>query len=267
MVGLVVAAVVLVIIMLIFVFILFRNIMKRIDENAKKYFVNKMQDYDYIVEKKQKRLDELNSEIETIKAENRNILAKVDDEQPVAQNNIVNHVSNDEMVNQSINVDINVPEYRDIQFFDNYKEVKKVFTVDNEKIIRKFIEDHKNTNEEKEYKALKKLSKKFDSDSLYSCLTLSPEEQIKVLDEVLTDKEKKLVHYDSMIKKEKFTIKDFVNIVKDRMQQIEPTIYIYVNGVNDNYDFIDNNIITKQYVNMSEGIIIKYRNKVYDYSI
>ena len=33
------------------------------------------------------------------------------------------------------------------------------------------------------------------------------------------------------------------------------------------YNEIDSNIVTKEYSNMSEGIIIKYRNKIYDYSI
>ena len=74
MTNLIIAAVVLIVIMLVFIFILFKNIIKRMDENSKKYFVNKMQDYDYILEEKQAKLEEIKSEISEIKAENRNIL-------------------------------------------------------------------------------------------------------------------------------------------------------------------------------------------------
>ena len=69
MTNLIIAAVVLIVIMLVFIFILFKNIIKRMDENAKKYFVNKMQDYDYILEEKQAKLEEIKSEISEIKAE------------------------------------------------------------------------------------------------------------------------------------------------------------------------------------------------------
>ena len=64
MTKLIIAAVILIVIMLVFIFILFKNIIKKMDENAKKYFVNKMQDYDYILEEKQAKLEEIKEEIE-----------------------------------------------------------------------------------------------------------------------------------------------------------------------------------------------------------
>ncbi len=74
MTNLIIAAVILIVIMLVFIFILFKNIIKKMDDNAKKYFVNKMQDYDYILEEKQAKLEEIKNEIDEIKSENRNIL-------------------------------------------------------------------------------------------------------------------------------------------------------------------------------------------------
>ena len=79
MIGLIVTSIILVIIMLVFVFILFKNIIKRIDDNAKTYFVNKMKNYDYILEEKQDNLKKLTEEIEAVKAENENIIKKIDD--------------------------------------------------------------------------------------------------------------------------------------------------------------------------------------------
>ncbi len=154
-----------------------------------------------------------------------------------------------------------------MQFFNNYKEVRKVFTVNNEKIIKEFIEEHKNLKEEKEYKSLAKLREKFDEDTIYGCLTLSKDDQISILKEVLTATEKKLVKFEELISNPKFTVEDLIKYIDDRMEQIDPTICIYTSMPDKKYEKIDSNIVTKLYNNMSEGIIIKYRNKIYDYSI
>ena len=96
---------------------------------------------------------------------------------------------------------------------------------------------------------------------------MSSQDQIEILNESLTEAEKKLIKFKEMIEKKNFTIKDLIKYIDDRTEEIEPTIYIYTNIVDNRYNLIDSNIVTKQYSNMSEGIIIKYRNKIYDYSI
>lgn len=259
MIELIVVAVILIVIMLVFVFILFKNIMKSMNENAKKYFVNKLQDYDYILEEKQTKLEEIRAEINEVE-EHKNILENTEDIE-------VEKTAKIEEKPKEIKYDLKTPEYRETQFFNNYKEVKKIFSVDNEKIIKEFIGQHRNEKENKEYKALKKLREKFDQDAIYGCLTLDSSDQIEILDEVLTVTEKKLVKFDDLASDNKFTIKNFIKSIEQRMEKLEPTIYIYTNGLDKRYDLIDNNIIMKQYNNMSEGIIIKYRNKIYDYSI
>ena len=279
MTNLIIAAVILIVIMLIFIFILFKNIIKRMDENAKKYFVNKMQDYDYILEEKQEKLEEIKTKIDEIEREHKNII-KGDEEyldlddktRKNAEEYREEDLDTDEMpirkvAKEEIKYNLNVPNYRETQFFNNYKEVRKVFTINNEKIIKEFIAEHKNLKEEKEYKSLAKLRKKFDEDTIYGCLTLSKNDQISVLKETLTPTEKKLVNFDELILKNNFTTEDLIEYIDLRMEKIDPTICIYTNVLDKKYEQIDSNIITKEYSNMSEGIIIKYRNKIYDYSI
>ena len=279
MTNLIIAAVILIAIMLVFIFILFKNIIKRMDENAKKYFVNKMQDYDYILEEKQEKLEEIKTKIDEIEREHKNII-KGDEEyldlddktRKNAEEYREEDLDTDEMpirkvAKEEIKYNLNVPNYRETQFFNNYKEVRKVFTINNEKIIKEFIAEHKNLKEEKEYKSLAKLRKKFDEDTIYGCLTLSKNDQISVLKETLTPTEKKLVNFDELILKNNFTTEDLIEYIDLRMEKIDPTICIYTNVLDKKYEQIDSNIITKEYSNMSEGIIIKYRNKIYDYSI
>ena len=237
MVKLIVAAVILIIIMLVFVFILFKNIIKRIDENAKKYFVNKMQSYDYILVEKQMKLEEIKNEIEEVKSENKNILKakegyeESDDSYMFEKNertkNNEEQESSEDNRNQ-LKYNLKEPEYRDTQFFNNYKEIKKIFTVNNEQIIRDFIEKHKNAKEEKEYRVLKKIKEQFNDEAVYGCLTLSIDSQKELLKEVLKEQEKKVINLDKLLKKETFNIKDLIKYIDERMEQIEPTIYIYM---------------------------------------
>jgi competence protein ComGC len=260
MIELIIVAVILILIMLVFVFVLFKNILEKMEENAKKYFVNKMQAYDYILEENREELRKIKSEMAYAKEQNSNIVKTEDDiEEKKQKKNLFE--------SETVKYNLDVPEYRETQFFNNYKEVKKVFAVNNEKIIKDFIAEHKNPKEEKEYKALKKVRDKFSNQTIYEFLTLSNEEQIKILDEGLTDTEKKLVNLNKYTKNKSFNIRKFIKSIDNRMEQIEPTIYVYSSNTNDHFEEIDKNIVSKKYNNMSEGIIIKYRNRIYDYSI
>ena len=70
-----------------------------------------------------------------------------------------------------------------------------------------------------------------------------------------------------MVKDEDFNIETLIKYIDEKREKIDPTIYIYTNSLDSKYETIDKNIVVRQYSNMSEGIIIKYRNKIYDYSI
>ena len=278
MTSLVIAAVILIVIMLAFIFILFRNIIRRMDDNAKKYFVNKMQGYDYILEEKQDKLEKIKAEITQLEESNKNILKSTDDDEEFneeihkSEKHQKKYEKDEDILlrrekNEQINYNLNVPDYRETQFFNNYKEVRQAFTINNEKIIKDFIAKHKNLKEEKEYKALKKLRGKFDQDTIYGCLTLDKKEQKELLEEALTVTEKKLVKLKELSEYPNFSVETLVKYIDDRTEEIDPTVYIYTNVLDKKYEDIDKNIVNKQYNNMSEGIIIKYRNKIYDYSI
>ena len=278
MTSLVIAAVILIVIMLAFIFILFRNIIRRMDDNAKKYFVNKMQGYDYILEEKQDKLEKIKAEITQLEESNKNILKSTDDDEEFneeihkSEKHQKKYEKDEDILlrretNEQINYNLNVPDYRETQFFNNYKEVRQAFTINNEKIIKDFIAKHKNLKEEKEYKALKKLRGKFDQNTIYGCLTLDKKEQKEVLEEALTATEKKLVKLKELSEYPDFSVETLVKYIDDRTEEIDPTVYIYTNVLDKKYEDIDKNIVNKQYNNMSEGIIIKYRNKIYDYSI
>ena len=51
------------------------------------------------------------------------------------------------------------------------------------------------------------------------------------------------------------------------MKKTDPTIYVYVGQEDLNYNYLGKNVKTRFYKNMSEGVIIHFKGKMYDYSI
>lgn len=250
----IIPAVIIIVIMYLFIFIVFKNIIKRIDENGKLYFIDKVQDYDYIIKDKIEKLNELKEEVKELEKHKEELENVTDDVK--------------EVQNIEISYDLSVPKYREDIFFYNYKELKKNFSFNNENIIRDFVKQHKNTKEEKEYNILKQVKKKFNYDSIYQMLTLPLEDQVRVIKEVITDEEKEYIDIDKIISETKnFDIEKFLLYIEKRMEKVDPIIYVYVTQYSVSYNSIDPNIRTLYYKNMSEGIIIQYRNKIYDYSI
>ena len=88
-----------------------------------------------------------------------------------------------------------------------------------------------------------------------------------MVESVLTKKNKSYV--EPIIKTIKnFNVLEMLDKIKERMDKISPTIYVYVSGdSNKNYDYLSSKIKTQLYKNMSKGIIIEYKDKLYDYSI
>lgn len=87
-----------------------------------------------------------------------------------------------------------------------------------------------------------------------------------MVESVLNEKNKKYV--EPIVKTIKnFNVLEMLDKIKERMDKISPTIYVYVGGDNKNYDYLSSKVKTKLFKNMSKGIIIEYKDKLYDYSI
>lgn len=258
MIDIVISATIIVLIMLLFVFVLLKNIISRIGQNAKKYFVNKLEEYDYIVEEKEKQIDELTEEIKIL-LKNK---AELD-----RYKMITLPKRKREMPKQQI-YNLKVPKYREENFFYNYKELKQKFDFDKEELIKEFIKEHQSKKHERDYKTLCNFRKKFDKEAIYQMMTLPGEEQINLLNMILTDSEKKIINIHNIVEDNKsFTILGLFEKIDKMIIEIDPTINVYVSKYDKNYDYIDPYVKTNHYPNMSEGIIIEYKGKRYDFSI
>ena len=384
--NLVIPSVVIILLMFIMAFLIFKNIVKRLDVNTKKYFVEKMQEYEYLLKEKQTELENLKNQVnkyendissieDTLKvlknkkhqSYDNNMLANYvpfdhnklhdrnderilfdrpfykgkegyvediendDDEDndytnggASKKNNVSensedsNNSGNEEDLENEDAVDsdydmndirknkkpkyidendyrnmqlnmlsdknssddnqegkstellnyIRLPEYKEDSFFYNYKRLKKEFYFDNENLLRAFIKKQVNSNDNKIYNDLMKIKRNFDNNAVYQLITLSSENQKKIISEVLSDEEKELIKFNEKFKNsKKFSTIDFLNYLKELIKKYDPIVYVYVSRSDKSYDYVGKNVKTIYYSNMSEGIIIKYKNRIYDYSI
>ena len=384
--NLVIPSVVIILLMFIMAFLIFKNIVKRLDVNTKKYFVEKMQEYEYLLKEKQTELENLKNQVnkyendissieDTLKvlknkkhqSYDNNMLANYvpfdhnklhdrnderilfdrpfykgkegyvediendDDEDndytnggASKKNNVSdnsedsNNSGNEEDLENEDAVDsdydmndirknkkpkyidendyrnmqlnmlsdknssddnqegkstellnyIRLPEYKEDSFFYNYKRLKKEFYFDNENLLRAFIKKQVNSNDNKIYNDLMKIKRNFDNNAVYQLITLSSENQKKIISEVLSDEEKELIKFNEKFKNsKKFSTIDFLNYLKELIKKYDPIVYVYVSRSDKSYDYVGKKVKTMYYSNMSEGIIIKYKNRIYDYSI
>lgn len=251
---LIIPAVIIVLIMFIFTFFMFKNLVKRINDSTKKYFLDKLQDFDYIIAEKEKEIEILSEQIK-----------RLNEAKEHGENGEIVEIPEIKKPDEKIVYDIPTPEFREAGFFKNYKGLNKEFDVDEEKILKDFIKVHEK-DDTTEYKELSAFSKLFTQNAIYESLTLTPEEQLVLVESVLNEKNKKYV--EPIVKTIKnFNVLEMLDKIKERMDKISPTIYVYVGGDNKNYDYLSSKVKTKLFKNMSKGIIIEYKDKLYDYSI
>ena len=188
---LIIPAVVIVLIMFIFTFFMFKNLVKRINNSTKKYFLDKLQDFDYIIAEKEKEIEILSEQIK-----------RLNEAKQQGENGEIVEIPETKNPEEKIVYDIPTPEFREAGFFKNYKGLNKEFDVDEEKILKDFIKIHEK-DDTTEYKELSAFSKLFTQNAIYESLTLTPEEQLVLVESVLNEKNKKYV--EPIVK----TIKNF----------------------------------------------------------
>lgn len=242
-----------IIICLVLVAILFfalRSTVKRIDYNTKKYFIDKLQDYDYLIDEKKKILNELNEKIE----ENKKVLS----------NDVKSNENSVKKESFEYYEDLDVPKYMDENLFKKYKKIKEKFSLDKEKIIKDFINKIK-LNENSDYNILVKIRNKFTKNTIYEIMKLRKDGQKKYIKNILSDEE--LVLIKKYMDLEDIKINNLILKLDTLIDKNDPNIYVYVGEKGKKYDYISPLIKTLYDEDINEGIKINYRGVLYDYSL
>ena len=225
-----------------------KNAVKQVDEKSKSYFIDKLQEYDYLIDEKEKRLSQLEDELEKRK------------------NGLKDNLLSDG--NPSYDFDPSIIDlltetsYLDKNIFEINKKVEEKFIINYEDLIKDFLSNIKENNK---YNFALKLRNKFTPEEIYKIELMLPEERNNYLKEYLTPEEYKV--YEIYLSSNKFNMEDFIDYLNRIIELNDPTVTILVPNSKTNYDYIDKKIKTKVSESIYKGIKIQYKNKIYDFSL
>lgn len=230
-------------------FLILRKTVKKINAQTKMYFVDKSQEYDYLINEKVEKLKELDKELKDRE------IGKEDKSGGVNNNNLEFDFNIIDLFNNT--------EYQDKNIFELNKKIDEKFNVDVDSLINKFLSF---VNDDSEYLFCKKLKDKFTSDIIYSLKILTVEDLDKEMKKILDDREYKLYELYKNIN-ENSNIEGFIDYINELVDLNNPGIIIYVGDKSVNYDHLSEYIKTVYVPEIYKGIKIKYHNKIYDYSL
>lgn len=239
---------VVIILLVVAMSLVLKNAVKTIDDKSKSYFVDKLKEYDYLIDEKEKKLSELESELEKRK----NGL----------KDNIGQEGKPSYDFDSSIIDLLTETSYLDKNIFEINKRIEEKFIINYEDLIRDFLSNIKDDNK---FDFCLALRGKFTPDEIYKIEIMLPEEREEYLKEFLS-KEEYMV-YEIFISSNKFNMEDFIDYLNRLIELNDPTVTVLVPSKNMNFNYIDNKIKTKVSASIYRGIKILYRNKVYDFSL
>ncbi len=230
-------------------FLILKKTVKKINTQTKLYFVDKSQEYDYLINEKVEKLKELDEELK---------------EKEIKKENKVEGVNNNNFEFDFNIIDLfNNTEYKDKNIFELNKKIDEKFNVDTDNLIKKFLSF---AGDDSEYLFCKELKDKFTSDIIYSLKILSDKELDDRVRELLDDKEYELYRLYMDIN-ENASIDGFVDYINELEDLNNPCIVVYVGDKSVNYDHLSKYIKTVYVSDIYKGVKIKYHNKIYDYSL
>lgn len=230
-------------------FIVLKSTVKKINSQTKLYFVDKAQEYDYMIDKKLDKLSKINQELKEKE------LNKEETNDSINSNNYEFDYKIIDMLNKT--------KYQDKNIFEINKLIDESFDIDYVGILKEFL---KNIDNDESYNFAINLRNKFNSDTIYKLKILSELEQMELLKKNLNEKE--LQVYKAYLKlNNKHDIDNFIDYLNELVDLNNPNITVYVGNKTENYDHLSKYIKTIYSKDIYKGIKIIYKNKIYDYSL
>ena len=239
---------VVIILLVVVMSLILKNAVKQVDDKSKSYFVDKLKEYDYLIDEKEKKLSELESELEKRK-------------NGLKENSLSDTSPNYDFDTSIIDL-LTETNYLDKNIFEINKKIEQKFIINYEDLIKDFLS---NIKDENKYDFCVKLRNRFTPDEIYNIELMLPEERNKYLKQELTKEEYKV--YEIYLSSNRFNMEDFIDYLNRLIELNDPTVTILVSSNKENYDYIDKKIKTKVSNSIYKGIKILYRNKVYDFSL
>lgn len=227
----------------IILFIALKKLINTINDDSKEYYFKKIQELD-------SKIDEKNSSI------------------PSNKENIKDEIENNSTQNVNYGLDqklldvINSSDYQNENPLQVAMKVDEIFQIDEEKVIKDFLANIK-VNED--FETYQMLLDRFSPNLIYKLKMLDKDNQIKQITKMISDKE--YVVFKSYIDSRKFKLDKFLLDLSMLIERNTPYIEIITGNKRKNYNYLSNYIKTVYSSDVYKGIIIKYQNQIFDYSI
>lgn len=239
-----------VICLLVFVmFLILKKTVKTINTQTKLYFVDKLQEYDYLINEKEEKLNQIDKEIKEKESKKEENTPKIDKNNYEFDYNIINLFNN--------------TKYQDKNIFELNKKIDEKFNIDYVSLLNKFLS---NISENNQYAFCMNIKNKFTSNVIYSLKVLSDFEFEEKIKDMLEINEYKIYRLYKETNKDG-DIDGFIDYLNELIDLNNPNIIVYVGDKAQNYDYLSKYIKTVYSSDIYKGIKIMYQNKIYDYSL
>lgn len=154
--------------------------------------------------------------------------------------------------------------YKNADFKEDYKAVKENMDFSKQDIIRDVISGEEESDETS---AVVELVRDFDFETIYQLSTLQSDEQKEVLKASLSEGQLDILNEYLSSKVEAFSCIDFFDYVTQLAKRQDPNFYVKTGWSNDSFEHLGDNVVTVHDRDITEGLKIVHKDKLYDYSI
>lgn len=236
-------------ILVLFMFFILKGTVKKINSQTKLYFVDKLQEYDYLINQKEERLNQINQEIKEKE------LKREDRDTSTGQKSY-------EFDYQIIDL-LNKTQYQNKNVFEISKKIDEKFNIDYVALLTQFLTC---VVDDGTYQFCVNLRNKFTSDEIYQLKVMDVSERNSYMKKFLSEQEYQI--YQLYLKlNEKADVDEFIDYLNELIDLNNPNVLVYVGSKNENYDYLSKYITTIYSKDIYKGIKIIYRKKIYDYSL
>ena len=249
MLVLLLVAIVVIVVLVVLMFFILKGTVRKINSQTKLYFVDKLQEYDYLIDQKLEKLNEINQEIK-------------EKELKKEEENTSSIGKTYEFYYNIIDL-LNKTQYQDKNIFELNKKIDEKFNIDYVALLNHFLS---HVGDDRVYQFCRVLRDKFTSKVIYELKVMSLEEQEEYLKHFLNEQEYQIYQLYGKLN-QFFDLDGFLDYLQELIDLNNPNIVVYVGKKEENYDYLSKYIKTVYSKEIYKGIKIIFRNRIYDYSL
>lgn len=243
-------AILVIVVLVGFMFFILKGTVRKINSQTKLYFVDKLQEYDYLIDRKEEKLNNINEEIKK-------------QEKLIVEGQESSRKNTYEFDYQIIDL-FNKTKYQDKNIFELNRKIDETFNIDYIELLKKFLEYVKDDGT---YQFCVDLRNKFTSEVVYQLKIMNSDEQKKYLSEMLKEQEYNIYKLYLLMALKEASVDGFMEYLDELIDLNSPNIMVYVGSKYENYDYLSKYIKTIYSKEIYKGIRIIYRKRIYDYSL